>query len=246
MLIIWALALNEVIIETINAPKVSQVIIINGIEIIPAKMRYFNPSSKVSLIFSIGSGISFFIKTLLIDFIIKPITKISPIKGIKKAIPAISTNLSVALQSFEMYSHTDAKLTIKNKIHRLFLNLLMGCYSKGASYERELLALLKDKGFAVVRVAGSGRARMEQPDLLASNGRKILGFECKYSGTDYKTIVKDEVNSLVDFCKKFNCVPVLAFRFQHTEWKFKIISDYVSENVSVKKNDDLLVMDEII
>ncbi|MBN1923495.1 MAG: hypothetical protein JW791_01910 [Nanoarchaeota archaeon] len=122
----------------------------------------------------------------------------------------------------------------------------MTTYSKGASYERELLALLKKKGYAAVRVAGSGRARMEQPDLIASNGVKLLGFECKYSASDYKTIHKDEVNSFVKFCREFHCTPVLAFRFPHTEWKFKILNDYVESNVSVKRTDELLVMTEII
>lgn len=122
----------------------------------------------------------------------------------------------------------------------------MSTYSKGAGYERELLQLLKNKGFAAVRVAGSGRARMEQPDLVASNGIKLLGFECKYSSTDYKTINKDEVNDFYAFCKKFNCTPLLAFRFPNKEWGFKILNSFVTENVSVKKKDKLLLMHEII
>jgi Holliday junction resolvase len=122
----------------------------------------------------------------------------------------------------------------------------MGTYSKGASYERELLELLKRRGFAAVRVAGSGRARMEQPDLLASNGEKTFGIECKYSGTKYKTITKEEVNALVKFCKEFGCTALLAYRFPHTEWKFKIITDYTNENVSVKKSDNLLTINQIV
>ncbi len=122
----------------------------------------------------------------------------------------------------------------------------MSTYSKGASYERELLSLLKTKGYAAVRVAGSGRARMEQPDLIASNGRKVLGFECKYSGNDYKTITKEEVNSFIKFCKEFGCTPVLAYRFQREDWKFKVLRDYVEGNVSVKRTDEFLTMNEII
>ena len=122
----------------------------------------------------------------------------------------------------------------------------MGKYSKGADYERELIQLFKNKNFAAVRVAGSGRARMEQPDILASNGEIILGIESKYSGSDYKTIVKEEVNALVTFCKQFGCIPVLAFRFPHTEWKFMIIETMINENVSIKKTTTLMTMDEII
>lgn len=122
----------------------------------------------------------------------------------------------------------------------------MSVYSKGASYERELIEKLKSKGFTAVRVAGSGRARMEQPDLLASNGVKTLGIECKYSSTNYKTIVKEEVNALLKFCKGFNCTAVLAFRFPRQDWKFMIITDYVPENVSVKASTELLNINQVV
>jgi Holliday junction resolvase len=121
----------------------------------------------------------------------------------------------------------------------------MGVYSKGAGYERELLELLKKKGFAVVRVAGSGRARMEQPDLIASNGKKTLGIECKYSSTKYKTIKKEEVNSLLKFCEEFGCTAVLAYRFPRVEWKFKIIKQRVDANVNVKRTDKLLSINQV-
>ena len=123
----------------------------------------------------------------------------------------------------------------------------MGKYTKGATYERELLSILLSKGYATVRVAGSGRARTEQPDLLASNGKKIYGIECKYSSSDYKTITKEEVNSLILFCKKFNCIPLLAFRFPNKDWKIvKLTHEYIKENVSIKKSDKLLTVEQII
>lgn len=122
----------------------------------------------------------------------------------------------------------------------------MSTYSKGAAYERELMRVLKEKGFTSVRVAGSGRARFEQPDLLSSNSEKILGFECKFSGTNYKTINKKEVNDFYNFCTWFGCTPILAFRFPHKEWGFLILNKPVESNVSVKKTDKLLLISEII
>ncbi len=118
-------------------------------------------------------------------------------------------------------------------------------YNKGAKYERELFELLRKKGYAVVRVAGSGRARHEQPDLLASNGSSYYGIECKFSSTGYKTIEKKEVNDLILFCKEFGCIPVLAFRFTNSKWKFIVLSSYVDSNVSVKKKDNLPSIDEL-
>ncbi len=122
----------------------------------------------------------------------------------------------------------------------------MGRYYKGACYERELVKLLVSKGFAAVRVAGSGRARMEQPDIIASNCKNLYGIESKFSSTNYKTIKKKEVNSLYKFCKNFGCRAFLAFRFRRTPWKFMEIKEEVSDNVSVKKDDDLLTIRGII
>lgn len=123
----------------------------------------------------------------------------------------------------------------------------MGKYTKGAGYERELLSIFLNKGFAVIRVAGSGRARIEQPDLLASNGKKIFGIECKYSSSNYKTIIKEEVNSLILFCKKFDCIPLLAFRFSNKKWKIiKLNHKYVNQNINVKKNNDYFTVEQII
>ena len=97
-----------------------------------------------------------------------------------------------------------------------------------------------------MRGAGSGRARREQPDLLASNGKKVLGIECKYSGNNYKSISKEEVNALIKFCREFGCTPVLAYRFPRMEWKFKIITEFVGDNVNVKSTDEFLSINSII
>ena len=43
---------------------------------------------------------------------------------------------------------------------------------KGANAERELLHLLSEKGFAVVRVAGSGMISETSCDLIAGNASK--------------------------------------------------------------------------
>ena len=122
----------------------------------------------------------------------------------------------------------------------------MAFYSKGAAYERELMAILIDKGFAVARIAGSGKAKTEEPDLIAGNGRLIMAIECKYSSTPYKTVSKEQVNDLVKFSKAFGAKAILAYRFSHMPWKFIELKDAVIENVSVKKTDELVSMAELL
>jgi len=121
----------------------------------------------------------------------------------------------------------------------------MAHYNKGAGYERELIKILVSTGFAAVRVAGSGRARTEQPDVLAGKNGKTFAFECKYSSSDYKSLSAEEVNSFFLFCTKFGCGAYLAFRFPNTPWKFMKITKDAEKNVSAKKTDELLTIDEI-
>lgn len=122
----------------------------------------------------------------------------------------------------------------------------MAQYSKGAAYERELMAILGSKGFAVARIAGSGKAKVEEPDLIAGNGKLIIAIECKYSSTLYKTVKMDQANDLVKFSKMFGARAILAFRFSHTSWKFMELKEAVTKNVSIKKTDKLIEIKELI
>jgi Holliday junction resolvase len=122
----------------------------------------------------------------------------------------------------------------------------MANYQKGAAYERELLKILNKQGFEAVRVAGSGKSRFEQPDLLASNSVHVFAIECKYSSADYKTVSAEQANSLIEFSLNFRCTPLLAFRFPNCEWKFLELNKPVSENVSVKKTDNLKNLSDLL
>ncbi|MDD4353022.1 MAG: Holliday junction resolvase Hjc [Candidatus Nanoarchaeia archaeon] len=122
----------------------------------------------------------------------------------------------------------------------------MANYSKGAAYERELMEILGLKGFAVARIAGSGKAKVEEPDLIAGNGKLILAIECKYSGTKYKTVCMEQANDLVKFSKGFGAKAILAFRFAHCPWKFMELQEVVIKNVSVKKTDELMEIKKLI
>ncbi len=92
---------------------------------------------------------------------------------------------------------------------------------KGSRTERELVNLLWDYGFAVMRSPASGSGRKHpQPDILVSDGRKIFGIETKSSSKDSIYIKKDEIDKLTDFCSKFGCDPLIGVRFDRAEWRF--------------------------
>lgn len=97
----------------------------------------------------------------------------------------------------------------------------MSKVGKGSRSERELFQELWGRGFAVMRspASGSGR-RHPQPDLLASDGDRIVGIEVKSTSGDPVYIPKEEIEKLEEFCEKFGCVPLLGARFDRHGWVF--------------------------
>lgn len=92
--------------------------------------------------------------------------------------------------------------------------------SKGTNAERELIHLLWSKGYAAVRVAGSGSSRYPSPDILAGNIQRKLAIECKSVKATSKYLPKEEVLALQEFCGTFGCEAWIGIRFARNEWFF--------------------------
>lgn len=92
--------------------------------------------------------------------------------------------------------------------------------SKGTRAERELYHLLWDKGFAVVRVAGSGSTPLPAPDLIAGKLGKIYAIECKTIKSNKKYMNEEEINSLNSFSRIFGATPLIGIRFARENWYF--------------------------
>lgn len=85
----------------------------------------------------------------------------------------------------------------------------------GSTREREMATLFDDHGFAVMRAAssGSGTTR-EMPDVLASNGQRVVIIEEKYVTANTRCYVgAEEVNALQRFGEKFGADEYLAVRY---------------------------------
>jgi holliday junction resolvase Hjr len=100
----------------------------------------------------------------------------------------------------------------------------MGGKQKGAAAEREIVSMLWGSNFAAIRAAGSGVQRFYSPDVLASNGSKILAIECKSTKYANQYFEPQQVDELKKFSEIFKAEPWLAVKFS-TEWKFFKIED---------------------
>jgi Holliday junction resolvase len=110
---------------------------------------------------------------------------------------------------------------------------------KGDRRERELVNLLDDAGFAVMRAPSSGSATdRDLPDVLAGDGDRFFAIEAKSSADDRIYLTGEEVASLVYFARSFGARPRIGVRFDREDWYFFHPDDcYVTDggNYRVKR-----------
>lgn len=94
----------------------------------------------------------------------------------------------------------------------------MSHYDKGSFFERQLKKLFEEKGFFVVRAAGSGVAG-DAPDLVVLSSTKKFGVECK-AWKNAIHLDKPTVESYKQW-EKITGMPVyLAWKLPYKEWRF--------------------------
>ncbi|ADC65788.1 Resolvase, Holliday junction-type [Ferroglobus placidus DSM 10642] len=98
---------------------------------------------------------------------------------------------------------------------------------KGSRFERELLELFWNNGFAAVRVAGSGSSSHPSPDLIVGNGKTFYALEVKMRKELPLYIEGEKIRELVMFSNLFGAKPLVAFKLPRKKWKFFTVADLV-------------------
>src|SRR3989338_7267295 len=102
----------------------------------------------------------------------------------------------------------------------------MNLKAKGTNAERELIHLFWSKGWAAVRVAGSGSSSYPNPDILAGNKLRRFAVECKVTGEDKKYLSEGDLLQLKNFCDTFGAEPLFAVKLNRGgKWLFLIPED---------------------
>lgn len=92
---------------------------------------------------------------------------------------------------------------------------------KGERRERQLVNLLDEVGFAVMRAPASGSATdRELPDVLAGDGDRMFAIEAKSSSGDPIYLDAEEVEALKYFADNFGATPLIGIRFDEQDWTF--------------------------
>lgn len=101
----------------------------------------------------------------------------------------------------------------------------MSLKSKGINAERELVHMFWGRGWACLRIAGSGSNKYPSPDLLVGNKLRRLAIECKTTKEDKKYFDRPSVEALRTFAGIFGAEPWIAVKFKGYEWYFISLVD---------------------
>lgn len=99
-------------------------------------------------------------------------------------------------------------------------------YQKGARAERELMQLLHEQGFALLRAAGSGVNPMDCPDVVAMRNGRALAIECKAWDSTSLSISKEQFEGDVEWSKRAGAEFWIAWRLPREPWLFLKPSDF--------------------
>ena len=128
----------------------------------------------------------------------------------------------------------------------------MSSNRKGDRRERELVNLLDEHGYAVMRAPASGSATdRELPDVLAGDDGDFYAIEAKSSSGDPIYLSGEEVEALIFFAQNFGAKARIAVRFDREDWYFFHPDDLYETpggNYRVKKEtalSDGLTLDEL-
>jgi len=110
---------------------------------------------------------------------------------------------------------------------------------KGSNAERELVTMFWGSSYGAIRAAGSGVQRFYSPDVLASNGSRIIAVECKSTKYKHQYFEPEQIRQLKEFANIFNAEAWLAVKFS-TEWKFFKPEDLkkTSKNLVIKHDSE--------
>ena len=101
-------------------------------------------------------------------------------------------------------------------------------YAKKARSERKLISLFCEKGFSVIRAAGSGVSSL-CPDILVFRKGMQYAFECKAWESGSLGIEREKFKALKDWENNTGITTFIAWRIGRVGWRF-VYLDELEEN----------------
>jgi len=97
--------------------------------------------------------------------------------------------------------------------------MVFGTYQKGSRSERELIDIFQNKGYSVIRAAGSG-VGTPSPDILLFKRGKQYGLECKAWDKGSLSLEKFKIAELRTWEENTGMTTMIAWRLSREGWYF--------------------------
>ncbi len=97
--------------------------------------------------------------------------------------------------------------------------MTFGTYQKGSRCERELIDIFQQKGYSVIRSAGSG-VGTPSPDILLFKRGKQFGFECKAWDKGSLSLEKPKIAEMRTWEENTGMTTMIAWRLSREGWYF--------------------------
>ncbi len=96
---------------------------------------------------------------------------------------------------------------------------------KGTKFERELIHILWEGGYAAIRSPTSGGATSyPMPDIIAGNGERYIAIEVKMRSKLPIYIDEQQIKDLAMFSNLFGAEPIIGIKLPRKDWRFFRIS----------------------
>ena len=124
----------------------------------------------------------------------------------------------------------------------------MKTYRKGYIAENQLVHILYDRGWAVLRAPRSGRISIPSPDIVAMKRGRILIIEVKSRNAGFQ-MRKEQIDEMEEYITRSGGEGYVAIKIPRVGWKFLKFSDVADNNGNIGKKfleEKFLELDEII
>lgn len=114
----------------------------------------------------------------------------------------------------------------------------MNRYVKGASAERELIGMFLERGYSVMRSAGSG-VNSVSPDIISYKNGKGFAFECKAWDKGSLSIDIEKFECLMRWKENTSMETFIAWKVRRSGWFFVRLEEMGRNEMSytvTKKN----------
>ncbi len=111
----------------------------------------------------------------------------------------------------------------------------MKTYRKGYVAENQLVHILHERGWAVMRAPRSGKISIPSPDIVAIKHGRVLVIEVKSRGVGFQ-IRKEQLYEMKEWVSRSGGEGYIAIKIPYKGWRFLKLDDVIDNKGNVGKS----------